>query len=162
MRKFSVSSTHRATILIRHITSARTNVRPLLGMPFRPAEYSPLGRPIPTSTHLISSATCSRPMGLNPQPGSSEHEGNYWNIWLRRNSATNVADDVDQMSPHGWWPRWAFYVWPTSYMLIANEGIMNTRGWTVTVVSAILNALIYILVGFIVYLALHAMRPSKR
>jgi hypothetical protein len=69
---------------------------------------------------------------------------------------------VDQMSPHGWWPRWAFYVWPTSYMLIANEGIMNARGWTVTVVSAILNALSYALVGFVVYRALQAIRPSKR
>lgn len=69
---------------------------------------------------------------------------------------------VDQMSPHGWWPRWIYYVWPTSYMLIANEAIMNTRAWTAVAVSAILNALIYVLVGLVLYWALQTIHPSKR
>jgi hypothetical protein len=44
---------------------------------------------------------------------------------------------IDGFSPHGWWPDWISYVWPTSYMLIATSAIMDSflvrsrcnRGW---------------------------------
>ena len=42
---------------------------------------------------------------------------------------------VDRVSLHGWWPRWVFFVWQTSYMLIANEGVMNARAYAITAVS---------------------------
>lgn len=58
-----------------------------------------------------------------------------------------VVITIDRLSPHGWWPRWVHYVWPTSYMLLANEALVNARTNTVVVVAVILNSLIYALVG---------------
>lgn len=65
-----------------------------------------------------------------------------------------VVMSIDRLSPHGWWPRWVFYVWPTSYMLIANEVVAkNSHASTVTVISVILNSFIYALIGFILWSA---------
>jgi ABC-type glycerol-3-phosphate transport system permease component len=68
---------------------------------------------------------------------------------------------IDRLSPHGWWPRWVFYVWPTSYMLLANEALVNTRTGTVTLVSVVLNSLIYALVGFVLYAIIGAKGGRK-
>jgi hypothetical protein len=46
-------------------------------------------------------------------------------------------------------------------MLIPNSAIMNASAYTVTVVSAILNALIYALIGFLLCKALDVVRPTK-
>jgi hypothetical protein len=73
----------------------------------------------------------------------------------------SVVMILDRLSAHGWWPWWVFYFWPTSYMLIPNSAIMNTRSYTVTVVSAILNALIYALIGLVICAGLKWVRSPK-
>lgn len=54
---------------------------------------------------------------------------------------------VDQSTNGGWWPRWVIYVWPTSYMLIANSAVMDATAYTIIALSAFLNALLYALLG---------------
>jgi hypothetical protein len=68
---------------------------------------------------------------------------------------------VDRLIPHGWWPRWIIYAWPTSYMLIANSAIFDARAYAVIAVSAILNALIYALVGLVLHRAMQTIRAAS-
>ena len=58
---------------------------------------------------------------------------------------------VDRLAPHGWWPRWVFYVWPTSYMLGANSAFTPTVANVITAVSVGINALIYALYGLLAF-----------
>jgi hypothetical protein len=62
-----------------------------------------------------------------------------------------VVMSVDRLSPHGWWPQWLIYVWPTSYMLIANSAFTNTTAHIITIVAVVIDALIYALVGLVAY-----------
>jgi hypothetical protein len=68
---------------------------------------------------------------------------------------------TDRLSPHGWWPGWVRYVWPTSYMLMANEALVNARTYTVTGISLLSNALLYALVGWALYRATRGIRSGK-
>jgi len=63
---------------------------------------------------------------------------------------------VDRWSPHGWFPGWVFYIWPTAYMLIPNSAVMNAQAYAIIIISVILNALIYALVGSVLYKGLRA------
>jgi hypothetical protein len=55
---------------------------------------------------------------------------------------------ADHMSAHGWWPNWIIYVWPTSYMFLATEAIVDGFWYETAALSIGLNALLYALVGF--------------
>jgi hypothetical protein len=63
---------------------------------------------------------------------------------------------IDRLSSGGWWPRWVIYVWPTSYMLIANSAVMDATAYVIIAFSAVLNALLYSLVGLGVYAGIRA------
>jgi len=52
-----------------------------------------------------------------------------------------IVISIDRLSPHGWFPWWLVFVWPTSYM------ILNWDAYGLMAVSTAINALIYILVG---------------
>lgn len=56
---------------------------------------------------------------------------------------------ADHMSPHGWWPDWIKFVWPTDYMLGATSAIVNSFWFQVAALSIALNAIIYAVVGAI-------------
>jgi ABC-type multidrug transport system permease subunit len=57
---------------------------------------------------------------------------------------------VDHISPHGWWPDWVNYVWPTDYMLGATSAIVNRFWFEIAALSIALNAIIYGIAGAIV------------
>jgi hypothetical protein len=63
---------------------------------------------------------------------------------------------IDRSISGGWWPRWVIYVWPTSYMLIANSAVMDATAYTIIVFSAFLNAVLYALLGLGIYSAIRA------
>lgn len=67
----------------------------------------------------------------------------------------------DRMSAHGWWPNWTIYVWPTSYMFIATEAIVDRFWYEVAVLSIGLNAILYGLVGIILSSWLRKPRENR-
>ena len=56
---------------------------------------------------------------------------------------------ADHMSPHGWWPEWIAYVWPTDYMLGATSAVVDSFWYEVAALSIVLNAILYAVVGTI-------------
>lgn len=56
---------------------------------------------------------------------------------------------ADRMSPHGWWPDWIKYIWPTDYMLGATGAIVDHVWFEIAAVSMALNAALYAVVGAI-------------
>lgn len=56
---------------------------------------------------------------------------------------------ADHMSPHGWWPGWIKYVWPTDYMLGATSAIVDRFWFEVAALSIALNAILYAVAGAI-------------
>jgi hypothetical protein len=83
-------------------------------------------------------------------------------FWFCGSLFPAVVMTVDRLSPHGWFPTWVFYIWPTAYMLIPNSAIMNAQAYTIIVISAILNSLIYALVGFVLYKGIRTISHRKR
>jgi hypothetical protein len=59
---------------------------------------------------------------------------------------------IDHLSPHGWWPRWISFVWPSNYMLMAADGRPGFLFEAIaisTTVNAVLYALLAILLASI-------------
>ena len=83
----------------------------------------------------------------------------FWFFGILLPAAVMTAD---RMSPHGWFPGWVFYIWPTAYMLIPNSAIMNANAYTIIVFLAVLNSLIYALVGFVLCKGFRAISHRKR
>ena len=54
---------------------------------------------------------------------------------------------ADHMSPHGWWPGWIKYVWPTDFMLGATGAIVDRVWFEIAAVSISINAALYVIVG---------------
>ena len=54
---------------------------------------------------------------------------------------------IDRATPGGWWPEWIAYVWPTDFMTGAASGIADRFFYEITLVSALINAAIYAVVG---------------
>jgi hypothetical protein len=60
---------------------------------------------------------------------------------------------IDRVSPHGWSPSWIRYLWPTDYMLIATNAVVDVYFYKILTISIGSNAFLYGCIGCIVSLA---------
>jgi hypothetical protein len=68
---------------------------------------------------------------------------------------------IDRLSAHGWWRPWVLYVFPSSYMVGAASGIIDSFFYEMTAIATLVNTLLYAVVGCILGLVLRALAKIK-
>lgn len=66
---------------------------------------------------------------------------------------------VDWFSEHGWFPGWILLIWPSSVLLFPHSGYsMDIGKLAVIGLSAALNAVLYVIVGYLLYRVVHLVK----
>lgn len=63
---------------------------------------------------------------------------------------------IDRLSAHGWWRPWMLYVFPSSYMIGAASGIIDSFFYEMAALAIIVNTVLYAVVGLLFALVLRA------
>jgi hypothetical protein len=56
---------------------------------------------------------------------------------------------IDCLSAHGFWRHWILYVFPSSYMLGAASGIIDSFFYEMAAIAIVVNIMLYSIAGFI-------------
>jgi len=61
---------------------------------------------------------------------------------------------IDRLSAHGFWRHWVLYVFPSSYMLGAASGIIDSVYYEMAAIAILVNVALYSIAGFMLAVAL--------
>jgi hypothetical protein len=68
---------------------------------------------------------------------------------------------IDRLSAHGFWRHWIVYVFPSSYMLGAASGIIDSFFYEMAAIAILVNIVLYSVAGFIVGIVLRLIFGSR-
>jgi hypothetical protein len=54
---------------------------------------------------------------------------------------------IDRTSIHGWWPRWVPYAFPSSYILGAASGVIDSFFYEMAAIAIAVNVVMYSIIG---------------
>jgi hypothetical protein len=61
---------------------------------------------------------------------------------------------IDRLSAHGWWAHWVLYVFPSSYMIGAASGIIDSFFYEMAAIAIVVNIILYSIAGLILGIVL--------